>query len=49
MSFFHGKQGKGAQRVRKAELREQAEARNAETLHGNTKAHRLGRCNCQEG
>lgn len=47
MSYFHGKQGKGAQRVRKAVLRAEAEERNANTPHENTRAHRLSRCDCK--
>jgi hypothetical protein len=46
MSYFHGKQGKGAQRLRKETLRAEAEHRNAVTPHESTKAHRLGRCEC---
>lgn len=49
MSYFHGKAGKGAQRARKAVLRAEAEHRAAVTPHENTKAHRLGRCDCEKG
>lgn len=46
---WHGPQPKGAARTRRAERREDAEHRNAETPHNRTKAHRLGKCDCTEG
>lgn len=46
MSRFTGKQGKGAQRAAKAVRRVEAEHRQALTLHENTRAHRLGKCDC---
>jgi hypothetical protein len=46
MSYFHGRQGKGAQRVRKDVLRAEAEHRAANVQHDHTKAHRLNRCDC---
>lgn len=47
MSYFHGKQGKGAQKARKATLRAEAEHRAALTEHDRTRAHRLGKCSCE--
>lgn len=49
MSYFHGKQGKGAQRLRKEVLRAEAEHRAANVQHDRTKAHRLGKCDCEKG
>lgn len=47
MSYFHGKQAKGAQRVRKDVLRAEAEHRQANVQHDRTRAHRLGKCDCE--
>lgn len=48
MSYFHGKQGKGAQRTRKEVLRAEAEERAATTPHDRTRVHRLGKCECEQ-
>jgi len=48
VSRFTGKQGKGAQRAARDVRRAEAEHRQALTEHDNTKAHRLGRCDCQD-
>lgn len=46
MSRFQGRQGRGALRAHRALLRIEAEDRAAETEHGRTKSHRLGKCPC---
>jgi hypothetical protein len=45
---FNGKQFKGIARIMRDVKRAEAEARNANTPHENTKAHRLDRCDCHE-
>lgn len=47
MSRFHGKQGQGAVRAHKAVKRAEAEQRTLLTPHENTRAHRLGKCDCE--
>jgi hypothetical protein len=49
MSYFHGRQAKGAQRVRKEILRAEAEHRALNVQHDRTRAHRLGKCECPTG
>lgn len=48
MSRFQGRQAKGALRAYRAVLRAEAEHRAASVKHGNTRAHRLGKCTCGE-
>lgn len=46
---WHGPQARNAARTLRELKRAEAEVRNAATLHGDTKAHRLGRCrDCKE-
>ena len=48
MSRFTGRQQKGAMAALRTKKREEAEARNAsaDSIHTNTRGHRLGRCSC---
>lgn len=39
---------KGILRARRAKRREEAQARQANVDHNNTKKHRLGKCNCKK-
>ena len=48
MSTFHGKQSKGAMRVIRELKRTEAEQRQKGSVHTNSKAHRLGRCDCDD-
>ena len=48
MSAWSGPAGRGAARERRAGRRAEAEARNAATVHQDTRAHREGRCGCQQ-
>ena len=41
---WNGRHGKGAMRAHREAKRREAQARNAETAHEDTRAHRLGRC-----
>lgn len=43
-SRFSGKQGRGAMRLWREVLREEAEERQANVKHENTRAHRMGKC-----
>lgn len=46
MSYFHGRQGRGASRARKDVLRAEAEHRTLNVQHDRTRAHRLAKCEC---
>lgn len=43
---FHGKQTKGARARLRTQKRTEAEQRQANTQHDRTRAHRLGKCEC---
>lgn len=48
MSYFHGRQGRGAARARTDVLRAEAEHRALNVQHDRTKAHRLNKCECSK-
>jgi hypothetical protein len=48
VSRFNGSHGKGFMRVVREEKRKEAEERQSRTKHDRTKAHRLGRCDCEK-
>jgi hypothetical protein len=46
---FHGRQGRGALRLHREILREEAVSRSLVVQHDRTRAHRLGKCDCPTG